>query len=332
MTGGIFSIWQPEYEAAGLVVFPVNGDLKKPVVGNYLKAGFRASREWAGKFPDADALGIACGRRNRLTVLDVDAPDERLLADAMAMVGGESPVIVRTASGKFHAWYQHAGERRRIKGLMPGKPVDVLGNGFALAPPSITAKGSYRFIQGSLADLDRLPVMRLPKASNNALPDDPAPLSPALVQAGERNNTLFRLAMQLARECNTIEDLEARTEAMNLTAFADPLPAYEVAKIVANVWGKTQTGQNWFGGSQRLVITYDDLDAWQGLGPDAFSLAMILRREHWSRPSFFVANAMADSMPGGRWTVKRFAAARSRLLNAGVIRQILWTGVQKGPR
>ena len=29
-----------------------------------------------------------------------------------------------------------------------------------IAPPSVTEKGTYRFIEGGLNDLDRLPIMR----------------------------------------------------------------------------------------------------------------------------------------------------------------------------
>ncbi len=55
-----------------------------------------------------------CGQRSRITVLDVDSKDERILADALGR-HGKRAVIARTGSGKFHFWYKHNGERRRIR-------------------------------------------------------------------------------------------------------------------------------------------------------------------------------------------------------------------------
>ena len=73
--------------------------------------------------------------QRRLTVADVDrlpTPELQYALDTF----GQSPVIVRTASGKHHAYYRHGGERRQIR---PDKahPIDILGEGgFCVAPPS----------------------------------------------------------------------------------------------------------------------------------------------------------------------------------------------------
>ena len=64
----------------------------------------------------ASGLGFMTNARNRITLLDYDARDERGFADALAR-HGNTPLKVRTASGKFHAYYQHKGERRFIRGL-----------------------------------------------------------------------------------------------------------------------------------------------------------------------------------------------------------------------
>src|SRR5262249_46961900 len=56
---------------------------------------------------------------------------------------GQPAIIIRTASGKFHHLYRYNGERRRIRPWSE-LPIDLLGdNGFALAAPSKTTKGSY---------------------------------------------------------------------------------------------------------------------------------------------------------------------------------------------
>ena len=63
----------------------------------------------------------------------------------------------------------------------------------------------------------------------------------------------------------------------------------------------------------------DDLMA---SNPNAFLLLTYLRRHHWGR-SFYLANEACTLMPGGGWTRKRFAAARSHLIKAGHLKVIV---------
>ena len=164
MSAGIFPTAQPQYAAHGIATFPV-GVNKRPSVRGYPRIGLRASTELASKFADAPGLGFMCGARSRVTVLDVDTSDERLVADALSR-HGPTPIVVRTASGKFHGWYRHNDERRRIRPWGDDCPIDLLGTGgFVIAPPSTTERGRYEFVQGSLDDLTSLPRMRGLEAS-----------------------------------------------------------------------------------------------------------------------------------------------------------------------
>ena len=78
---GIFAEWQPCYAEAGIATFPVRG--KRPAIKGYLKAGLKASDQFRIKYPDDDTFGFAC-RRSRITVLDIDDPDERILWEAVS--------------------------------------------------------------------------------------------------------------------------------------------------------------------------------------------------------------------------------------------------------
>ena len=323
---GHFAKWQAEYEAAGLAVFPVDADTKKPSVSNYLKAGLPAARQWAAKFPDATGVGFACGNRSRLTVLDIDAPDENLLADAMAQFG-PSPVVIQTASDKFHVWYRHNGEKRMIRKAMPGQPVDILGGGFALAPPSQSSKGTYQFIQGGLSDLNSLPVMReLDLEHVPAL----APISaPHSVSEGMRNTTLWRACMSEARDWASLGQLLDFATALNIS-FDYPLPAEEVRRVAASAWTKTLADENWFCRGKRVILRHDEIDSLLALGPDATALMLRLRQHNWGR-DFVVANAMASAMPDGCWNPKRFAAARRKLIDSGALHEIRPASMHNGP-
>jgi hypothetical protein len=153
----IFGQWQPNYAAHRIATFPLRGD-KVPAIRGYNRVGLPASGQLAAKYPHAGALGFMCGARNKVTVLDADSTDENVLADALSRHGA-TPLVVRTASGKWHAYYKHNGERRRIRAWGEDCPIDLLGGGVAVAPPSRIARGSYQIFQGSLDDLDRLPLM-----------------------------------------------------------------------------------------------------------------------------------------------------------------------------
>ena len=69
---------------------------------------------------------------------------------------GRSPFIVRSGSGNWQAWYKN---NRRGPSRAPDRsvPVDILGAGYVVAPPSKGAKGTYTIVEGSLADLPDLP-------------------------------------------------------------------------------------------------------------------------------------------------------------------------------
>lgn len=323
-SGGLFAQFQPRYAEHGVATFPVN-DNKRPAVKGYLRTGLRVSRQLATKFSDADALGFACGQRSGITVLDIDSPDERLLSDALDEYG-PTPLVVRSGSGNHQAWYRHAGESRRIR---PDKsrPIDILGGGYVVAPPSRSQRGDYSIIQGSLDDLASLPAMRLavePVAAPAALQDG------GKVQRGQRNQSLWRECMKRARDCPDIESLLGVAMQANRELFYEPLPDEEVLRIVASAWTKETTGENSFGRGQRVVIPHDHIDTLLSTYPDAFILLTILRRHHWGR-EFVCANAMAETMPGGGWPVKRLAAARRTLEQIGEIVLVRPAGRHRGP-
>jgi hypothetical protein len=86
MTPGLFSRWQPHYAAHNIATFPVliTEEAKRPAVTNYGKVGLPGSAELASKrqFSDTDAFGFMTGPRSKITVLDVDTSDEKILASA----------------------------------------------------------------------------------------------------------------------------------------------------------------------------------------------------------------------------------------------------------
>jgi hypothetical protein len=56
-----------------------------------------------------------------------------VLADALDR-HGPAPVGVRTATDKLHCYYWNTGEARLIRPWGKRRPIDVLGDGYAVAP------------------------------------------------------------------------------------------------------------------------------------------------------------------------------------------------------
>jgi hypothetical protein len=327
---GTFSEWQPQYAEHGIPTFPVriNDESKRPAVSNYLKIGQQASKQLTLKFRDANAIGFALGRKSRITVLDVDSQDERVLANALKK-HGPTPIVVRSGNGNHQAWYRHAGESRRIRPIA-NLPIDILGAGFVVAPPSSGRRCAYQFIQGSLDDVARLPTMRDTPA--NAAISKPTSSSRLPIVIGRRNDSLFRMCMIGARACDSVEALLDYAMTRN-SEFEAPLDEREVEKVVRSAWGYEVRGMNYI--SDRYVPTvvpvkHTEIDDLMMKSPDAMVLLMWLRRHNWDR-DFVVANAMAKTMPGGKWSRVRLAAARNLLEQVGLIEQARAAGRRIGP-
>jgi hypothetical protein len=292
----------------GIATFPLGSD-KMPEVANFQRMGLPASTKLATRFAGSPALGFMCGRRNGVTVLDVDTTNERVLADALSR-HGSTPLIARTASGKFHAYYRFNGERRRIRPWRgQGLAIDLLGvGGFAVAPPSCIEGGAYSFIQGSLDDLDRLPVMQ----------DSPiAPLPrewASMREGGGRNEALFRNLGRAVRHVDDRDQLLDYARTQN-EKFGEPMEDAEVVKVAESVWkmqceGRNRFGQHgaWFTTNQtNRLIDYDQ---------DAALLVWFLKANQGPDSIFMVANGLAEKFG---WTVKRLANARKLARELGII-------------
>jgi hypothetical protein len=257
-----FAEWQPRYAAKHIPTFPVN-DNKKPGVRAWNRVGFNGSAELAEKFHDADAFGFQPGKRSRVTVLDVDTRDEAVLGDAIKQHGG-SPFLVMTGNG-FHVYYRHGGEPRRIR--RDGEPpIDLLGGGYVIAPPSQLAKGGYEIIRGTFDDLDRLPPIK-------GVDHVPAP-----IPKGTRDNTVFKLLLRDAQHCDDFETLLDRSMTLNMDCMP-PMTDAQVLKIATSVWRIETSGNNLVGRKARASTDRDELLALSH-DPAAWYLLMFLRVSH----------------------------------------------------
>jgi hypothetical protein len=310
-----FQDWQADYAAHGVATFPVDAN-KRPMVTRYDQFGLIGSAKIASKFANAPAIGFMCGRRNGITSLDCDSQDERVLADSMSRHGA-TPLVARTGSGHFQAWYRHNGERRRIR---PDRnvPIDILGSGFVVAPPSQSAKGSYEFISGSLDDLDQLPVMQnvpVEAWDNSRLL--------AEVKQGQRNNRLFSACLEAARHCDDFDALCDVARTRN-SEFLPPLEDEEVMRTAASAWKYETEGKNYIGGKRAVFSESDVLPLMAD--PHVGMLKVWAKARFKPDAHFWIADGLADKFG---WSRKRLKQVRRRAVETGVFRLVRRAGFKR---
>jgi len=326
---GVFAEWQPRYAEHKIATFPVNND-KKPLVSRYDRIGINASGQLAFdlRFEECMNLGFMAGKRNRLSIVDVDTTDEDIWREA-ERVFGPTPLWVRTGRGHLQMWYRHNDEKRDTDSKFLGC-VDILGSGQVLGFPSKRGQG-YEAIRGGLHDLDNLPIMR-------GL-DKLAPTKGKLIQAGSRHDAMFDHLRKQAAHCDDLDQLidvgityadETFDRAGN-HQFTDD----EIERQAKNVWQWTleqiAKGTYYVGQGRYLQLSHDAIDEVLPLGADATMLFMYLKRRSDHRKSLIVANDMRLTMPDGEWALRRFTRARKALLDGGILRETRTASTWHGP-
>jgi hypothetical protein len=311
-TEGLFGQWQPEYAARGIATFPVRNGVKKPAVRGYLKIGLARSRQLAAKFSNNDAFGFVAGRRSNITVMDVDCPDERVLADALDR-HGKTPIVVRSGSGNYQAWYRHNGEGRSIRPDRT-KPIDYLGGGCVVAPPSRGSTGQYEIIHGKLDDIDQLPTIRaIPATPNQIKAIAPTASWEYMGERSGRNDALYRRLGREAHACDDFGQLLDRAQTLN-SQFGVPMDDARVVGVARSVALMTAQGRNRFG-QHGVFLPVQDVDRLVG---DPYLLALLswTRAHNGPESQFMIADGLAELL---NWPRRRFAKARRGLIEAALV-------------
>ena len=162
-------------------------------------------------------------------------------------------------SSRRHAVHRALGQRQ-LPGLVQADrrgprtsvpirsvPIDILGDGFVVAPPSIGEKGPYEIIQGSLADLPALPTLKNPPARAGLRPAGPERRQDSVVRASATR----RSGATAWVEAHSCDDFDALLDVAR-TANADfmpPLADAEVVKLPARPGTTRSAARTWSGGS-----------------------------------------------------------------------------------
>jgi hypothetical protein len=299
------------WAAAGIVPLPVSPTGKGWMVKHPETFRRPAAMALAAKPRFAAAnLGFMCGSHNRLTVVDIDSPEDAELQHALETYG-ESPIIVSTPSGGRHVYYAHNDEPRRVR-LDERHPIDMLGGGLCVAPPSTRPSGaSYAWLRGGLADIAN---GNLPQIRSGAVRDNPRvnPLAGPRVQKGERNAQLFRYCRQIVGYCDDLDQLIDASRTWADSKCAEPLREAEIVATANSVWkyrgGRKRVMQNIIEGPlyQRLIA---DVEVW--------ALYAYLATENGPAAQFMVADGLALAR---NWPRRMVPRARRALLGMGAIK------------
>ncbi len=319
----MFADWAMRYLEVGISSFPVeivrgpDGKAqKKPAITKYLNATTATTKALieGERFQNADAIGIPL-RKNKITLVDIDCDDPAAVEAAVKQFG-ESPFVVHTPSGGKHIYFRNSGETRNIR-YVDDPSIDLLGDGFAVAAPSMGLGARYEIIKGDIADLQKLPPIR-EVVSREA----------RSIPKGVRNVSLWRHLMSQARHCDDLETLEDVGFAFNL-ACQPPMLETEVKRTAASAWKYETEGNNWFGTKGMIAIPRELLLS--GLTPDELYLYARLREAHAGlREEFAIANDAAPAALG--MPRRRLLTARKGLLDRRVLVQThSWSGRKGDP-
>lgn len=247
----------------GWAVFPVNGTNKRPYTPHGCKDAKKdpgAIKSWWNKHPDA-AIGVATGSASKLVVIDLDIDDAKGLNGYEELrkwesVNGELPETVTAITGRGgnHLYFHYEGsDIGNRAGILEG--VDVRGEGgYVIAPPSPHPNGTeyawelppdeYEF--KTLDDTVKCFLLYKEAESNS----DAEPFQmPECIEAGTRNDTLYRLACSLQAKGLPDNAIFDAVMATNMDRCAEPLTDDEIRQICSSAFtypkGKLQTIHNY---------------------------------------------------------------------------------------
>lgn len=193
---------------------------------------------WWEHNPNAN-VGIACGKRSGIVVLDVDADHEGFesLAELAINYGAlpETPTS-KTGSGGRHIFFKHPGVEVRNSAGKLGRGLDIRGDGgYVVAPPSIHPNGNrYEWVVlPSNVPLAEMPGWMIELLQEkNAISEQ---VYAGKIINGYRNETLAKMAGSMRRKGFDSDAIFLALQKHNQVHCNPPLPDAEVYQIAESI-------------------------------------------------------------------------------------------------
>lgn len=235
-----------DYIKRGLAVFPLEEKGKRPKTRNGFKDATTDAAQvkaWWQQWPNAN-IGIATGKRSGgIFVIDLDIDEDKGIdgyhtLEDWQRENGKFPETwtAITGRGGYHLYFHSNSEIKNRAGIIDG--VDVRGDGgYVVAPPSIHSNGNryeweYDPEEYDLADANNNVKFFLETGINS--PGERFSM-PDIVNAGERNEMIFRFACMMQAKGASDESVFAATMAENNAKCNPPMNEKEVRVIVNSV-------------------------------------------------------------------------------------------------
>jgi hypothetical protein len=226
------------YAGRRVPVFPVRGKLPLTEHG-FKDASTNADtiREWFERWPNAN-VAIPTGRASGLVVLDVDPRHggDQSFAALEAKYGPLPATLeARTGGGGRHFFFALGnGQNVRNSNGKLGLGLDVRGDGgYIVAPPSIHPETKRQYVWIKRVKPAPTPPWLMQESSVPAAPCESA--SGAPIPAGQRNDTLARIAGVMRQKGCTPGAIEAALLVENERRCNPPLPEAEVRAIAQSI-------------------------------------------------------------------------------------------------
>lgn len=228
------------YAQKGWQSFPLKPRDKVPFVkwADVATCDTQMLNGWFDNYPEAN-IGIACGKRSGIIVLDIDAAHGgyESLTELIIKYGKlpETPVS-KTGNGGEHILFKHPGIEIRNSAGKLGKGLDIRGDGgYIVAPPSVHPNGNvYEWrVRPSEVELADMPEWMIELLKESPKPESEQHTG-AVVEGG-RNDYLTKMAGAMRRKGFGEDAIFAALQIDNREKCSPPLSDGEVLQIAKSV-------------------------------------------------------------------------------------------------
>lgn len=229
------------YADHGVAVFPVVPNAKNPLTTN----GFydattdtNVINDWFRRSPDAN-VGMATGTVNGIMVVDVDCKSGKngeVALNGLEKIYGELPETRRhrTPSGGYHLLFSIGSQVVPDSQGKIGEGIDIKAEGgYVVAPPSVIGDGRYEVVNPDVSVVDA--PEWLVKLACEKKADDKKPSQGIAIPEGERNDHIFKYALDCKRRGISKDDAIAKTLVEN-ERCDPPLSGDEIVRTVASAY------------------------------------------------------------------------------------------------
>lgn len=239
--------WALYYASAGLRVLPCEPKGKRPLTAHGVKDASTDAdqiRTWWSRWPEAN-IGISMGTGSGLVDIESDVKSDKTGEEALQAWTGSpggcqlpATWAFRSGGGGIHRLFRCGVELGNRVNMLPA--VDVRGSGgYSIFPPSLHPSGRpYEWLPAAApGDIEPAPLpLELLSLIRGDSSNGRAPLEiPGSIQAGSRNDLLFRMAAKLRRDGFSEQEIIAAVAQANRERCSPPLGDGEIRQICHSV-------------------------------------------------------------------------------------------------